>query len=313
MSRPMFSRPFGASGRLLVAVTALVACAAFGLSHAGVGGAAPACPTFQVLHNDRIGKLSLPQGTYNVTTKAISCVASSQLFTQFLNDWDGRLPGGWKTIPLAVGRGTFTNGGQSFTVSRAGSAPTGNLVCSQRIVITENDRIGALVINKGRYLIDRLGPLSPSCSQATSLLQSFLMDFDGILPSGWTVLAGDGSFVRGSVSYGFRLEPAPNSGGGGNRYPTQTTRCPATFQVVHNDRIGALPFPAGPYWVSIYKGSNITCTQSTQLFAAFLNRPDGSLPSPWVINVATGSFRKGNGNPYGFVAKPAFNVAAKKG
>ena len=272
-----------------------------------------ACPAFHVLHSDRIGTLSLPQGTYDTTTTAIGCAASSQLFTQFLNDWDGRLAGGWTTMPLAVGRGRFTNGRQSFTVSRSGSAPTGNLVCSQRIAITANDRIGALVIPRGRYLIDRLGPLSPSCSQATSLLQSFLMDFDGILPSGWTVLAGDGSFVRGSVSYGFRLEPAPNSGGGGNRYPAQNTRCPATFRVVHNDRIGALPFPAGPYWVSIDKGTNVTCTQAAQLFAAFLNRPDGSLPSPWVINVATGSFEKGNGNPYGFVAKPAFNVATTAG
>ena len=119
------------------------------------------------------------------------------------------------------------------------------------------------------------------------------------------------SFVRGSVSYGFRLEPDP-SGGGGNRFPTKTTRCPATFRVLHNDRIGALSFPAGPYWVSIFKDSNITCPQSTQLFAAFLQRPDGSLPSPWVINVATGSFRRGRTSQYGFVAKPAFNDSAAK-
>ncbi len=274
------------------------------------------CPgTFQVLHNDRIGKLSLPGGPYNITATGLACTTASQLFTQFLNDWDGRLPGGWKTIVRGVGRGGFTGPrGQSFNVQRAGGGGGGggggSLVCSQRLVLTQNDRIGPLVIKKGRYILDRLGPLSPTCSQAMSLLQGFLMDFDGVLPGGWVVLPDDGSFVRGSVSYGFRLEPDP-SGGGGNRFPTKTTRCPATFRVLHNDSIGALSFPAGPYWVSIFKDSNITCPQSTQLFAAFLQRPDGSLPSPWVINVATGSFRRGRTSQYGFVAKPAFNDSAR--
>jgi hypothetical protein len=66
---------------------------------------------------------------------------------------------------------------------------------------------------------------------------------------------------------------------------------------LHNDAVGALRFPAGSYWVSIYKVSNLTCAQATQLFAAFLARPDGSLPSPWVISTATGSFRRGSGSP----------------
>jgi hypothetical protein len=166
------------------------------------------------------------------------------------------------------------------------------------------------VIKKGRYILDRLGPLSPTCSQAISLLDGFLMDFDGVLPNGWVLLPDDGAFVRGSVTYGFRLEPDPDSGGG-TRFPTQTTRCSATFRVVHNDRIGALSFPAGPYWVSIFKGSNITCPQSTQLLAAFLQRPNGRLPRPWVIDVATGSFRRGRSSQYGFVAKPAFNISGR--
>jgi hypothetical protein len=274
------------------------------------------CPgTFQVLHNDRIGKLSLPGGPYDITASGVSCATASQLFTQFLNDWDGRLAGGWKTIVRGVGRGGFTNSrGQSFNVQRAGGGGGGggggSLVCSQRFVLTQNDRIGPLVIKKGRYILDRLGPLSPSCAQSISLLKQFLMDFDGVLPNGWVLLPDDGTFVRGSVSYGFRLEPDP-SGGGGNRFPTKTTRCPATFRVLHNDRIGALSFPAGAYWVSIFKDSNITCPQSTQLFAAFLQRPDGSLPKPWVIDVATGSFHRGKGSAYGFVAKPAFNVSAR--
>jgi hypothetical protein len=311
--------PSGRSLRIGARLIALAAIVVFCLAHVSADRAATVgCPaTFQVEHNDRIGSLSLPAGPYNIRATSLSCPAASQLFTQFLNDWDGRLPGGWRTGVQGVGKGTFTGpGAQAFTVQRAGGSTGGGggganvgLVCSQRFVLGQNDRIGALVLKKGRYIIDRLGPLSPSCAQAASLLGGFLQDFDGVLSNGWVLLPNDGTFVRGSVSYGFRLEPDPDNGGGGTRFPTQTTRCPATFQVVHNDRIGALPFPAGAYWVSIYKNSNITCPQATQLFAAFLQRPDGSLPSPWVINVATGSFRRGNGSPYGFVAKPAFNVS----
>jgi hypothetical protein len=297
---------------LMLAATAILA---FGLANAGTGRAAVVfCPgTFQVLHNDRIGRLSLPAGAYKIHADRVGCAAASQLFAAFLNDWDGRLPGGWQTVVRGVGRGLFKNPrGQALSVQRNGGGTGGNgVVCSQRLILTQNDRIGPLVIKKGRYIVDRLGPLSPNCGQAFSLLRGFLMDFDGILPNGWTLLPDDASFVRGSAGYGFRLEPDPSHGGGGNRFPTQTTRCSATFRVLHNDSIGVLRFPAGPYWVSIYKASNITCPQATQLFAAFLQRTDGRLPSPWVINVATGSFRRGNSSPYGFVAKPAFNVATR--
>ncbi len=299
--------------RLLALAAALLGC----LVYANLGHAATtSCPgTFQVEHNDRVGKLSLPGGPYTIQATNLSCPAASQLFTQFLNDWDGRLPGGWRPIPQSVGRGRFAGPrGQSFSVQRAGGGGGGGngLVCPTRFVLSQNDRIGPLVMNKGRYIIDRLGPLAPTCAKDAALLTQFLMDFDGILPNGWILLPNDGTFVRGSVSYGFRVEPDPDHGGGGHRYPTKTTRCPATFRVVNNDRIGALRFLAGNYWVSIFKGTGITCPQSTKLFASFLQRTDGKLPPPWVISVATGSFRRGPSSPFGFVAKPAFNVAARR-
>lgn len=299
--------------RIVALALALSAILVVCLTNASPGRAATvACPgTFQVLHNDRIGNLSLPAGAYNIRSTGVGCSAASQLFVQFLNDWDGRLPDSWRTTMQGVGRGTFIHPrGQSFAVQFTGGGG-GGLVCTQRLVLTQNDRIGALVIKKGRYIIDRLGPLSPSCAQATSLVKGFLMDFDGILPNGWKLLPNDATFLRGSVSYGFRLEPDPTPGGGGNRFPSQTQRCSATFRVLHNDRIGALFFPSGPYWVSILKGSNITCPQATRLFAAFLQRTDGKLPRPWVISVATGSFRRGNSSPFGFFAKPAFNATAR--
>jgi hypothetical protein len=302
-------RPVRVIAEMLALAAVLVLCLGYAISSQAATASCPA--SFQVEHNDRIGSLSLPRGPYTIRATGVSCAAASQLFVQFLNDWDGRLPGLWRTTVQGVGRGTFTGPrGQAFVVQGAGGSTAGGngLVCSQRLALTQNDRIGPLVIKKGRYLIDRLGPLSPSCAQAFSLLHGFLVDFDGVLPNGWTLLANDGTFVRGSVSYGFRLEPDPTPGGGASRFPTRTTRCRATFSVLHNDRIGALAFPAGPYWVSINKGSDITCPQATQLFASFLQRTDGGLPSPWVIDAATGSFRRGSSSPYGFVAKPAFDA-----
>jgi hypothetical protein len=296
-----------AAGLLALGAVLLV-----GLFATSLGRAATiSCPgTFQVEHNDRIGKLSLPAGPYTITATNIGCAASSQLFTQFLNDWDGRLPGGWRPTVQGVGHGTFLGPrGQAFVVKAGGTGGGGNgLVCTQRFALKQNDRIGSLVMKKGLYIIDRLGPLAPSCATDATLLKQFLQDFDGILPNGWIVLANDGSFVRGSVSYGFRVEPDPNGGGGGNNFPTNTVRCSATFRVVHSDRVGALRFPAGPYWVSIYKGTGITCPQASRLLASFLQRTDGRLPSPWVISVATGSFRRGRSSPFGFIAKPAFRV-----
>lgn len=68
------------------------------------------------------------------------------------------------------------------------------------------------------------------------------------------------------------------------------TRCPATFQVLHNDRIGAMNLPAGAYNVSV---TNLSCASASSLFAEFLADYDGLLPSPWRMNAARRSFTNG--------------------
>lgn len=58
--------------------------------------------TFHVLHNDHIGRLSLPQGRYRITILASgrpSCAQASALFTRFLEDYDGFLPPPWVLEP----------------------------------------------------------------------------------------------------------------------------------------------------------------------------------------------------------------------
>jgi hypothetical protein len=279
-----------------------------------------ACPaTFSVLHNDRIGKLQLPQGAYRTAVSGMSCQTASDLFAAFLQDYDGVLPRPWSYTIQGVGKGTFTSGRgrPSFTVAFTGKRTSGlaggrspGLACPFPFHVLHNDRIGALVIPGGYYRITRLGPLSPSCAASSTLFARFLQDFDGRLPGGWRVVVGEGAFVRGSLTYGFRIKRWSGRLPGrlGSPPPTDI-RCPGTFRVLHNDRIGALRFPAGPYYLNILRGSRmLTCANTVQLFRAFLNRPDGSLPTPWVIDAQTGTFRRGRGSRTGFRAKPAFLV-----
>ena len=53
-------------------------------------------------------------------------------------------------------------------------------------------------------------------------------------------------------------------------------RCPATFQVLHNDRIGRLKLPAGPYRIRIIDNQALGCKRASKLFAKFLQDFDGT-------------------------------------
>ena len=78
--------------------------------------------------------------------------------------------------------------------------------------------------------------------------------------------------------------------------------CP-TFRVLHNDRIGKLNLPKGNYSVTVLNGSKLSCTQSSALFARFLQDWDGVLPKPWVLNAKTATFTRGRGSDLGFRVK----------
>jgi hypothetical protein len=309
-----------APSRTTALVAAVLAIAALIVVVAGVGDArsqSTSCPSFHVLHNDRIGTVSLPGGYYAMTTRGMTCDAASERFTAFLEDWDGRLPRPWRASASGAGRATFTGGPDSFSVRRTGSTPGGNpsgggstrgLTCPTPFRLIGNDSIGSLQLRRGLYRIVRLSTYSPNCSQASSLFTQFLTDFDGQLQGGWILVPDEAAFIRGSLYRGFRVEPWA-----GPRPPKPPTpgpsRCPSTFRVEHDDSIGPLAFPAGPYRLGILKGSRgLTCAGISDLFRQFLDDPNGVLPSPWVIDANTGTFRQGAGSRTGFSAKPAFVV-----
>jgi hypothetical protein len=207
---------------LLVVAIAGVAVAATSTTALTQGTQTTCSASFHVLHDDRIGSLQLPAGAYQLTTVDVTCLRASHLFTEFLQDYDGVLPRPWRFAANAVGDGTFDRGtsGVSFRAVRTGdwtpgtpSHPSdgggshGDLVCPAVFEVEHNDRIGSLRLPRGDYTISRLGARL-SCARAALLLARFLDHPDGRLTGGWILLPAQAEFVKGSIRYGFRVEPA---------------------------------------------------------------------------------------------------------
>ena len=305
---------------LVLATASILAAVALALpASASAQTATPAlCPsTFAVLHDDEIGSMSLPAGAYAITVldpTRLSCAQAADLFRQFLEDWDGRLPRPWVANPTTR---TFTRGAGGsvgFSVAPTGSHggggggghhPHGSL-CPGTFQVLHNDRIGTFPIPSGQYSITLLSVGRLACTQAASFLSSFLQDFDGVLPSPWFLDPETGSFMRGSRNVGFRIKelvgPPNTNGGGSGTHPTGD-RCRGTFRVLNNDRIGKLRLPKGRYRITLVR-SGVSCARASSLFTDFLQAFDGVLPRPWRMNVPTATFTRGAGGP-GFRVKRA--------
>lgn len=294
--------------KLLAAL--LVTAAAIAAVPAAASAAPAACPaTFSVLHDDRIGTLSVPAGAYQLTVSdpaLLSCAHAADLFRQFLEDFDGRLPSPWQ---LDAATSTFSGGpGISFSIAMAatpsgggGQHPATGLRCPGVFQVLHNDHIGVFKVPAGPYTVTLLsaGPLT--CDQAMSNFARFLRDYDGRLQGLWLLDWQNGTFIRGTWRVGFRVEPAVNPLPG----PTPSSgglRCPATFRVLHNDRIGALRIPRGRYWVTRTATGQPSCAATTRLLAGFLQRADGRLPRPWRLQASTATFTRPSGA--GFSIKP---------
>lgn len=284
---------------------ALIAMLAAG-KPATASAAEVACPKFRVMHNDRIGQLNLPAGWYDVTLlngDKLTCPQSSKLFAEFLQDWDGILRKPWvvnvKRQEFTRGRGSDTG----FRVKRSGGSSGGggsnngtSASCPGYFTVVHNDGIGRFAVPRGQYRITLLNPKLMTCARATARFQEFLLDFDGILPKPWRLDAMSATFFRaGNREIGFNINraygPAPNPNRN-QRY----TRCPATFRVLNNDRIGKLVLPAGPYYIHVLSG--LSCTSASSYFSQFLMRPDGNLPSPWRLNPQKALFQGGSNRAF---------------
>ena len=297
--------------RLRMLAAALLAAAAVAVAPAAASAAPATCPaTFAVQHDDRIGSVAVPAGSYQlivVDTTRLSCAQVADLFRQFLEDFDGRLPFPWT---LDATTSTFSAGnGDAFQIVRAatpsggggGQHPATGLRCPGVFRVMHDDRIGSLAVPAGDYTVTLLsvGPLS--CTQATTRFAAFLRDYDGRLPFPWMLDPQTATFMRGAALAGFRIEPAVTPLPG----PTPSSgalRCAGTFRVLHDDRIGALRVPKGRYWITRTSAGMPTCPAATRLLARFLQRPDGKLAKPWRVQASTGTFLRPAGS--GFSIKP---------
>jgi hypothetical protein len=274
----------------IVALTA-VAAAVVGLSAAASSPAAVArCKSsFTVLHNDSVGALSIPKGQYYLTPMGLNCATASELFTRFLDDFDGVLPGGW-TVNAASPSFVNSVTGQSISIgSPLPPTPSPRGVCPGTFTVEHNDRIGALSLRAGKYQITTRGGLS--CSTATSQLAFFLFhDFAGTLPKPWKLGVAAKRFSRGKASFTVKFVGRNGKSGGGGVHPNLAITCPNTVSVAAPTTLGALIIPAGSYYINVF--SNLSCSTATALFKQFLTA--GALPVQWTLVPDTGTFLRGN-------------------
>jgi uncharacterized spore protein YtfJ len=81
--------------------------------------------------------------------------------------------------------------------------------------------------------------------------------------------------------------------------------CPATFEVLHDDTVGALYLPKGNYAITLLDVGALSCAAASDLFRQFLEDYDGRLQRPWVVNARTATFTRGAGGSVGFSVAPA--------
>lgn len=159
--------------------------------------------------------------------------------------------------------------------------------------VLHNDRIGDLSLPKGKYTVNVINGDLLSCSQATTNFRNFLWDYDGVLPRPWryTVLGvGKGRFFQSTnkqVGFAVRRGASPAPTPGPTPTPSNYVRCPGTFQVLNNDRIGSLILPRGQYYIYSSTSPALSCANAEAKFKLFLSYPTGALPAPWRLSGAT--------------------------
>lgn len=181
---------------------------------------AATCPSFRVLHDDRIGPATLPAGSYEVTVDpGLSCQSASQLFARFLEDWDGNLPKPWRVVAEGSGKASFARGDlPGFSVARGGGGGGGNTelgkLCSGAYTVNAGSQVGPLFFPKGQYLLYIPTKSAISCRRASVLFTRFLAAPGGTLPFPWRLKTQTATFYKPAhpLRSAFRIEPLNGAG-----------------------------------------------------------------------------------------------------
>jgi hypothetical protein len=189
----------------------------------------------------------------------------------------------------------------------AGHADAAKTKCPNTFRVLHDDHVGKLSLRKGSYAITVINQNQLTCGHAADLFTKFLQDYDGKLPDGWKVKVQKSGFQK-SPQIGFfvkRVSGVGGAGGRSGRHPGPGEMiCPGTFRVQHNDHIGRLNLPKGPYTITVIHKKRITCAKASNLFARFLSLPQGNLPGRWKLDVQSATFKK-KGAHKGFRVKQA--------
>jgi hypothetical protein len=207
-----------------VAFVALLAALVLSLGASSAAGAG--CPSFRVLHDDRIGPAVLPAGNYTITVApaaGLTCPAASKLFTRFLEDFDGVLPSPWRVSAQGSGRASFSRGakaGFSVALVPGGGEGGGNrelgALCRNTFMVNSNVLLGPLTFPRGQYLLYLPPGTGISCNRAAVLFTRFLGSPAGRLPFPWRLRNQTATFFKPEhpARSAFRVEPAAGANAG---------------------------------------------------------------------------------------------------
>jgi hypothetical protein len=212
-------------GRIaFLALLGLIAAVTLAVASRAEAGVAPAtCPTFRVLHDDRIGPAVFPAGNYEVTieTASLSCKDTTELFARFLEDYDGVLPTPWKVVNEGPGKASFTRGAKQpgFSVTlkgrseEGGSNPALGKLCPNKFTVNSTTVVGSLRFTKGAFLIYLPSGSGITCNRGAVLFQKFL-GAGGPLPKPWKQINQTATFYKpeNPTRSAFRIEPLNGSG-----------------------------------------------------------------------------------------------------
>lgn len=192
------------------------------------------------------------------------------------------------------------------TAAAHAQAPT---ACPSTFDVPFPEQIGSYAVPAGSYRLTVLNAAALDCAGAGNAFRAFLNDWDGRLPAPWRLDTATATFFSGpAATFGFAYAGPPAGGGSaGGQYPTAGVRCPNTFSVMHDDRIGSFTVAARPYTITLLSTSGLTCQQAAQRFGSFLQDFDGRLPAPWKLDPQTATFTRGTG-AVGFRVAPAVGV-----
>ncbi|MGH2940531.1 MAG: hypothetical protein ACRDPE_20685 [Solirubrobacterales bacterium] len=220
-------------GALIAALALAVVAGPATAAPMPAAGPAPAagaktCPSFRVLHNDRIGAAVFPAGNYkiNLEDASLDCKTGGELFARFLEDFDGVLLIPWKVAAEGSGKAAFLRGTQpGFSVELTKKQTSGEIekegatspdlgtLCRNPFTVNHTTTLQPLRFTKGQFLIYLPAGSTITCEGAVSLFQRFLGNSPNV-PSPWKLTSQTATFYKPAspTRSAFRIEPLAGAG-----------------------------------------------------------------------------------------------------